>query len=143
MESSVPKWFIDEMKVFDPALRVRWSAKMNMFQLERKIANSKVIDTIKASFDDDYIRAREGYILVAIIPPGKFARSIFATLRASDLWSNGGWEHMARYIEEQEAAAEKKIWDDFSQELRDQTKELYAFMKYRDGSRIVNIGHPG
>jgi hypothetical protein len=139
----VPRWFLDEMKVFDPDLRIRWSPKMKMFQLERKIANSKPIDTSKKdSYDDDYIRAREGYILVCLIEPGKFSRSIFVTLRQSDLWTHGGWEHMARFIEEQEAAEEQKIWEAFSDELKYQTAELYNFLKIREGSRILNIGYP-
>jgi hypothetical protein len=139
-----PNWFVTEMKAFDSALRVRWSQKMNMWQLERKIANSKPIDTTKRDgYDDDYIRAREGYILIALIPNDKFSRQIFETLRASDLWSQGGWESMARYIEDTEAAAEEKFWNDYSDELKAQTAEIYNFLKYREGSRIVNIGIPG
>lgn len=140
---NAPRWFITEMKVFDPELRVRWSEKMKMFQLERKIAHSKPIDTIKKDcYDDDYIRAREGYILVALIAPGKFSRSIFETLRRSDLWSMGGWEHMARFVEEQELAEEQKLWDDFSDRLKHESAELYNFLKFREGSRILNIGYP-
>jgi hypothetical protein len=136
-----PLWFIKELKVFDPELRVRWSQKMSMWQLERRIAHSKPIDTAKKDcYDDDFLRAREGFVLVALIPPGKFSRSIFATLKACDLWSNGGWEHMARYIEEQEAAVEQKIWDDFSDDLKAQASELYSFLKIREGSMIYNIG---
>jgi hypothetical protein len=136
-----PLWFLTELKAFDPDLRVRWSTKMNIFQLERKIAHGKFIDTTKKdTYDDDYVRAREGYILVALIEPGKFSRNIFATLKACDLWSNGGWEHMARYIEEQEAAVEQKIWDDFSDDLKAQASELYSFLKIREGSMIYNIG---
>lgn len=136
-----PSWFIKEMNSFDPALRVRWSPKMNMYQLERKLANSKPIDTTKKDgFDDDYVRARDGYILVALIEPGKFSRSIFQVLRASDLWSMGGWEAMAKFIEDQEALAEEKRWEKFSEEIRYATKELYDFMKIREGRTIFNIG---
>jgi hypothetical protein len=138
-----PEWFVKEMSAFDPALRVRWSKKMNIWQLERKIANSKVIDTSKRDgFDDDYIRAKDGYILVALIEHGKFSRDIFSVLKASDLWSHGGWECMARYIEEKEAMEEEKRWKDFSDDLKYRTAELYNFFKIREGSRILNIGYP-
>jgi hypothetical protein len=143
MEALAPAWFVKEMKAFDSELRVRWSQKMNMWQLERKIANSKIIDTIKKdAFDDDYIRAREGYILVALIESGKFSRNIFSILRASDLWSNGGWESMAQYIEDMEALEEQKKWEAFSDELKCQSREFYSFLKLREGSRILNIGMP-
>lgn len=143
VEAKAPEWFVKEMGVFDPALRLRWSQRMNMWQLERKIANSKPIDTTRLdSWHDDYIRARDGYVLVALIEPDKFSRNIFSILRASDLWSNGGWESMARYIEEQEAAEEQRLWDNFTDDIRNQTKDLYAFLKYREGSRIANIGFP-
>ncbi len=137
----VPAWFLTELKAFDPALRVRWSAKMNMYQLERRITHGLPVNTLKKDgFDDDYIRAREGYILVALIAPGKFSRSIFDTLRASDLWSNGGWEAMAKSIEDLEAMAEEKRWESFNQDIKDQAREFWNFLKLREGSRIFNIG---
>jgi hypothetical protein len=143
MEALVPAWFITEMNAFDPELRVRWSQKMNMWQLERKIANGKFIDTQKKdTFDDDYIRAREGFILVALIEPGKFSRNIFSILRASDLWSNGGWEEMAKQIEDMEAREEEAKWRAFSDELKHQSKEFFDFLSIRVGRRILNIGYP-
>ncbi len=143
MIERAPDWFLKEMRVFDPDLRVRWSSKMNMFQLERKITHSLPIETKKRdSYDDDYIRAKEGYILVALIAPGKFSRNIFSVLRASDLWSNGGWESVARAIEDFEASEEEAKWKAFSDELRGATRELYNFIKIRDGRTIYSPGYP-
>lgn len=133
-----PKWFINEMKAFDSELRVRWSIKMNVFQLERRIANSKIIDTSKTdSFDDDYVRAKDGYILVALIDSRSFNRSIFTTLRECDLWTKGGWEAMAAHIEDLEAREEAQKWEVFSNEIKDHTKELYDFLKIRDGRTVL------
>jgi hypothetical protein len=138
-----PEWFVKELNVFDPDLRLRWSSKMNLWQLERKIARSKIIDTSKKdTYDDDYIRAREGFILVALIEPDKFSRNIFSILRASDLWSNGGWESMAQYIEDMEAQEEEKKWADFSDELKYQARDMYEFLKIREGRTIYNVGVP-
>lgn len=143
MALSAPGWFVTELQLFDPALRVRWSPKMNMFQLERKIANGKPVDTSKIDgYDDDYVRAREGYILVALIAPGKFSRTIFDNLRANDLWSNGGWEQVARHIEDIEAREEEAKWEAFEGDIKSAAAELYQFLKYREGSRILNIGFP-
>lgn len=136
MKHHAPPWFINEMKIFDPELRVRWSEKANIFMLERKIANSKPVDTKKDSFSDEYIRAREGYVLVALIPHDKFSREIFNILRINDLWSNGGWEHMARTIEELEAEEEQKRWQRFSDDIVSHSKEIFEWMQYRDGERI-------
>jgi hypothetical protein len=142
-ESLAPAWFLKELKAFDPELRLRWSHKMNLWQLERKIAHGKIIDTSKTDyFDDDYTRAREGYILVALIEPDKFSRNIFSVLRASDLWSNGGWETVAAHIEEMEAREEAQKWEAFSDEVKYQAKEFYDFLQFREGSRIINIGMP-
>lgn len=142
MQLSAPGWFVREMSKFDPELRVRWSEKANIFMLERKIAHSKNIDTIKDCFSDEYIRARDGYVLVALIPHDKFSRSIFDTLRASDLWSNGGWEHMAKTIEEIEEREFEEGLKKFIEDIAYESKEYYSFLKYRDGETVFNIGAP-
>jgi hypothetical protein len=143
MDLSAPEWFLKELNLFDPDLRVRWSAKMQLFQLERKIAHSKIVETTKQDiYDDDYLRAKDGYVLVALIQPGKFSRTIFETLRASDLWNNGGWEAVARHIEDLEAREEEKKWEAFTDDVKYHTKELYDFLAIRDGRRILNVGFP-
>lgn len=135
-----PQWFLTEMKAFDPDLRVRWSPLVKLWQLERKIAHGLPINTTKDSFHDDYIRAREGYMLVAMIEPGKFSRSIFVTLRASDLWANGGWEAMADLIEDLEAREEELKWRAFSDDIRHASQEFYDFLAVRSGTRIFSPG---
>jgi hypothetical protein len=139
---SAPRWFINELKVFDPALRVRWSPICKMFQLERKIAHGMPINTTKSDFTDDFIRARDGYILVAMIEPGKFSRSIFSTLRGCDLWSNGGWEAMADLIEEIEAREEAEKWRAFENDVHAMSQDLYHWLKIRDGRSIYGPGIP-
>jgi hypothetical protein len=136
----VPKWFLTEMKVFDPELRVRWSPKCRMFQLERKISHSMPIETTKDSFSDDFIRARDGYVLVAMIEPGKFSRNIFAVLRASDLWSNGGWEAVADAVEAFEAREEELKWKEFENNIHYDSIDVYNWLKIRDGRTIYCPG---
>ena len=138
-----PEWFVKELKAFDPELRLRWSSKMNLWQLERRIARSKIVDTTKKyTYDDDYIRANEGYILVAMIEPDKFSRNIFSILRASDMWSNGGWEAVAQHIEDMEQREERAKWEAFTEEVKYHAKEFYDFLAIREGRRILNIGMP-
>ena len=136
-----PKWFLRELKDFDPDLRVRWSPRLELFQLERRVLRSVHPGTIRNDgWHDDWIRAQDGYLLVASIPPGKFSRTIFEKLRASDLWSNGGWATMAREMEESEEREEALHWEKFSGNLRDATKDVYDIMKIRDGRTVFNAG---
>lgn len=136
-----PEWFLKELEAFDADLRVRWSPRTETFHLERKVRRGLHPGTIRNDgWHDDYIRAQEGYILVGIINPGMFSRSIFEKLRASDLWSNGGWAQMAKDIEEFEEAEEEKKWSEFSERLHHSSAEVYEFMKIRDGRTVFNAG---
>jgi hypothetical protein len=137
-----PGWFLHELELFDPSLRCRWSERTNMFQLERKITHSIPINTsVNDTEHDDYVRAREGYILVGVISPDGFNRSIFEKLKASDLWANGGWEAMADMIEAYEESEEKRNNEAFEREIRETSRELYHLLKMRQGSSIYNVGY--
>jgi hypothetical protein len=136
-----PEWFLKELEAFDSDLRVRWSARTETFHLERRVTRSLHPGTIRNDhWHDDFIRAQDGYLLVGVIRPGMFSRSIFDKLRASDLWSNGGWLKMAQTLEEFEEAEEELKWAQFSQRLKDETSDLYELMKMRDGRSVFNAG---
>ena len=136
-----PKWFIKELGEFDPELRIRWSRRLELWQLERRVTRSLHPGTIRNdNYHDDYIRAQDGYVLVASIPHGTFGRHIFDRLRAADLWSNGGWQRVCREIEEFEEAEEEQKWEKFSQTLQDESKDLYELMKIRDGRTVFSPG---
>ena len=136
-----PAWFLKELAAFDSDLRCRWSIRTETFHLERRVTRSLHPGTIRSDgYHDDYIRARDGFILVGMIRPRMFARSIFDKLRASDLWANGGWEKMAQTLEEFEEAEEEKKWADYGDELKSQSAELYDLMKLRDGRSTYNAG---
>ncbi|HCV42682.1 MAG TPA: hypothetical protein DGH68_04295 [Bacteroidetes bacterium] len=139
--AEAPKWFLNELRVFDPDLRVRWSRRTETFHLERRVTRSLHPGTIRNDqWHDDYIRAQDGYVLVGIIRPGLFSRTIFDKLRAADLWSNGGWARVCRKIEEFEEAEEERKWDKFGEALREESAELYETMKIRDGRSVFNAG---
>lgn len=136
-----PGWFLAELEAFDPDLRCRWSNRTGTFHLERKVTRSLPTECYKSDTEhDDYIRAREGYILVGVINPDGFSRSIFDKLRASDLWSNGGWQKMISDIEAYEAEEEEKKDKAFSDDLAAMSGEVYRFLKFREGSRVFNAG---
>ena len=139
--AKAPDWFLRELKAFDEDLRVRWSPRTETFHLERRVTRGLHPGTIRNDgWHDDYIRAQDGYILVGTIRPGMFARSIFDRLRASDLWANGGWEKVARSVEEAEEAEEAESWAKFRESLREESREVYDFIKIRDGRTIFNAG---
>lgn len=136
-----PGWFLRELEAFDPALRLRWSDSQMLWHLERKIAKGKPVETLRTdSESDEVIRAREGYLLVASVPPGGLNRTIFEKLRACDLWALGGWEKVEREIVEAEEREEQKRDDDFAADIRSYTREVYEFLKHRAGERVFNAG---
>ena len=136
-----PEWFLRELKAFDSLLRVRWSVKRHLWQLERKVLNSLHPGTIKCEEqDDDVIRAREGYLLVGVINPGMFSRTIFDKLRASDLWANGGWQAMVKKIEEAEDESERLEDEAFAREIQEQSADVYDMLKIRDGRSVYSAG---
>jgi hypothetical protein len=138
---NAPRWFLDELRAFDSDLRLRWSFRLQNWQLERKVTRSLHPGTIRNdSWHDDYIRAQEGYILVATIPFNGLSRSVFERLRASDLWSNGGWQRVAEELEELERVQEEKVWNDFQDSVRASSAELYNLWKIRDGRTVFNAG---
>lgn len=136
-----PKWFVKELKAFDSDLRIRWSPRTETFHLERRVMRSLHPGTIRNDhWHDDYIRAQEGYILVATIPPNAIARSIFDKLKAADLWANGGWKKVADDIEMYEEMEEEAKQKAFSDDIRSMTAELYSLLKIRDGRTVFNAG---
>jgi len=138
-----PGWFLKELREFDPELRLRWSQRLEIWQLERRVTKSLHPGTIRNDgYHDDYIRAQDGFILVASIPHGTFGRHIFERLRAADLWSAGGWAKVVREIEEFEEAEEEIKWTKFGEALKEESKDLYELMKIRDGRSIYSVGSP-
>lgn len=141
--AEAPAWFLRELHAFDPHLRLRWSPRRELWQLERKILRGLHPGTLfEDGWHDEYIRARDGYILVASIPHGQLRRHVFERLRASDLWSNGGWKRVSDQIDAFEEAEEEKRWEVFSRDVRDDSKDVYELLKVRDGRTVFNKGFP-
>lgn len=136
-----PEWFVKQMRAFDADLRIRWSARLQLWQIERQVKRSAHPGTIRNDgWHDDYIRAQDGYILVASVQPGKIGPHIFQKLRDCDLWANGGWEKIADQIEDAEQAREEKAWENFGGDVRHLSAEVFNFLKYRNGEAVFNAG---
>ena len=138
-----PEWFLKELAAFDPDLRLRWSPRSQVWALERQVRRSLHPGTSKGdTWDDDYIRARDGYILVATIPPHGLHRYIFQKLRDSDLWSQGGWQAVADRLDEMEEEAEKASWAAFERESGAMWRDAYNIISMREGRTVFNPGVP-
>lgn len=136
-----PAWFEKELSQFDSDLRVRWSPRLELFQIERRVRRSLHPGTIRCGgWHDDEIRARDGYLLVASAPPHGLTRSVLQKLKDADLWSQGGWQTVIRAIEAAEELEEEKRWESFSRDIREQSADVYEFMKLRDGRTVYNAG---
>jgi hypothetical protein len=138
-----PDWFLKELKIFDPLLRVRWSARMELWHIERRVMRGLHPGTIKTDeWHDEYIRARDGYVHVCSVPPGKLTPHVFERLKAADLWSHGGWKKVADQLDEFDQVEEEKKWEVFSRDLTDLSKSVYDLLKLRDGRTVFNAGFP-
>jgi len=136
-----PDWFIKELRAFDSDLRLRWSPRLELWQLERKVRRSLHPGTIRCDgWHDDYIRARDGYLLVASLPPNGFSKTVFEKLRNADLWSQGGWKKIADAVDAYEDQMEEEKWRKFSEEMRDYSKDVYNFLSLREGRTVYNAG---
>lgn len=114
---------------------------MEMWQLERRVRRSLHPGTIRCDgWHDDYIRARDGYLLVASVPPNGLGRHVFERLRDSDLWANGGWKRIADQLDEADEIREEKMWEKFSSTVRDESRDVYRFLSLRRGSTVFNSG---
>jgi len=132
-----PGWFLLELEAFDPLLRLRWSDQKKMWQLERKVTVGLPPESFRKDTEhDDFIRAREKYVLVASIPAGGLNRQIFDNLRASDLWAQGGWDKVERDLVEAEKVAEEKSWLDFGEEVRFKAADAYEHWKCKTGQTV-------
>ena len=141
---TAPEWFLKELATFDPDLRVRWSPRLELWQLERKVRNALHPGTVRNDgWHDDYQRAQDGYLLVASIPPHGFGPHIFERLRDSDLWSNGGWKRIADQLDELEASEEARRYQTLQDKNEAIAREIYDLWKIRDGRTIFSAGFPG
>lgn len=136
-----PSWFVRELEAFDPDLRLRWSPRLELWQLERRVRRSLHPGTIATDgWHDDLIRARDGYLLVASVPPNGLGRGIFQKLRNSDLWSNGGWKKIADDLDAAEGAIEAKRDAQWNAEVRQRSAVAYDYIARREGRQVFNAG---
>lgn len=67
----IPESFADRLKRdFDGRLRIRWSKALGEFHIEQKVGRAALPPTYISEWDDDLIRARDGYMYVMAIRPG-------------------------------------------------------------------------
>jgi len=136
-----PDYFVRELAAFDPDLRIRWSTQYERWMVERRVRRALHPGTIKCEdWDDDVIRARDGYLLVGTVSPHGLSRTILEKLKASDLWSNDGWRRVADKMDEYDRTKEEKAWDDFSDDIRSYSAEVYEWLKIRDGRSVFSPG---
>lgn len=139
-----PAWFTEELAKFDPGLRVRWSAQRQMWALERQVKRALHPGTLNGDTEDDeYVRARDGFLLVGHIPPRGISRYVFQTLEQNDMWKRGGWERYIREVEDAEESADEEKWRKITAQNRDLAKDLYEVLKLRSGRTVFNAGTLG
>jgi hypothetical protein len=137
-----PAWFLKELAEFDSDMRLRWSRRLELWQLERRVRRGLHPGTILCdNWHDDYIRARDGYLLVASVPPKQLSREVFEHLRASDLWARGGWQKVSDDLDELDRRREEDIQESFAREMHEINKDVFEWWKLRDGETVYNAGY--
>lgn len=66
-----PSSFVQRLtKEFGGRLRIRWSKRLNEFQVEQRVGRATTPPIFVSEFRDDYIRAKDGYAYVLSVRPG-------------------------------------------------------------------------
>lgn len=67
----IPESFSERLeREFDGRLRIRWSKAGGEFHIEQKVGRAALPPTYVSEYDDDLIRARDGYMYVMTVRPG-------------------------------------------------------------------------
>ena len=110
-----PTTFAREMHKFDPYLRLRRSQDGAQWFIERRVrreSRCRVTPNERRKWDQ-FVRDRDGYMLVTAIPWDRLNREVFLALRAADMWQYRGAGPYADALE----AAERE--DELAQAKRD------------------------
>lgn len=119
-----PTSFVQRLRAFDSALRIRWSDAKSCYLLERKITRGQQADPSCYADWDDYLAAQDGYVTCFPVAPTELDDRVFATLMASDLWTTkGGAEATADRMdaadEERKALSHARWLDRMTDEAKD------------------------
>lgn len=155
MNKAAPTHIVEELKRYDPDLRIRWSRQRGAWVIERYMENNTVISKpvrwhrdragawkwrTLSEFDDKYIQYHERY--VPIIYAHFLDRRLFWSLYQTDAWKQSykgkDYSRQSEYADDKK----KEKSDSKGRELLEETgKEALGFMRWQSGERMSLNGN--
>jgi hypothetical protein len=137
---SPPKAIVDELRSYDPMLRVRWSDHKSRWYLERKMTRGKF--DFNAADPDTKIQVRDGYITVCTLPYSYLDGRVLKMLKMTDLWAQGGAKTVNQKLDDY--YEQKYLRDDLNQraDLKYIANEMFNYAQRRAGLRLNFFDNP-
>jgi len=128
------KNIVNDLKRYDPALRVRWSDYRSQWILERKMIRGKL--NFQASDPDTQIQVRDGYLLICRLPHSYLDGRVLKMLKATDMWAQGGAKVVNQRLDDMYDS--KYLRDDVNQraDLKYIAHEMFNYAQRRAGLRL-------
>ena len=128
---SPPRDFVEKLRHFDSALRIRWSDGQNRWRLERKISHGTVWPPSiweSPNQQEDRKAAADGYVAVGVLKQGELTDRVFAHLASQDIWRQGGAKAVADRMDENDILAERMARLRRSDTLEGLARERWRYM---------------
>lgn len=135
--------FVDQLRLFDPLLRVRWGVRTNLWIIERKMPeqHKQLLSERPSPWKsprglDLYDGWKEGYVHVLSVHPTMLDTRVFDVLREHDSWHVGGMEKLSQAFDAiqacEEAQADRAIatWNESA------SREMHDLLQWGLGNRI-------
>lgn len=134
-----PQWFLHQLEVYDPELRLFYSARDPVFLLARRAAHrleSAVVGKLHDHPDTRFLGAKGLILIRSFLPMITWTTEVIDYLYHADLWRHGGAQHAANAFESAEQAAKDRQARAFEDECGARSSEAYRAAKTRLGQRI-------
>jgi hypothetical protein len=143
-----PKWWLNEMHLFDPELVIFPSQQRMVFVLARRAKHSagESLHDVKGLTQnpDTILMNRNKLVRVCEILPGViWDQRVFKRLANHDIRRLGGPRAVADRLEAMDEKKRKTIQRDQDSEVEARARDAYKLYGYKTGSRISLANHNG
>lgn len=146
---NAPKEFVSALRAFDPALRIRWAHRMEVWIIERKMEprHKQLVAERPNPFKsargwDLYDGWKEGYVHVLSVHPTLLDHRVFATLAEADAWRQGGMAKMAAQLDAADEAVERAEDRERLNVNEALSRDAYDRIAWLEGRRVA-VTEPG
>lgn len=133
-----PDWFLRQVELYDPELRLFYSAREPVFLIARRSARieSAVVAKLHEHPDTNFL-GRHGLILIrSFVPMITWTTEVIDYLYHSDILAHGGAAKVDDALNAAERAAQEREQRAFNDECAAVSGSAYSAVKTRAGQRI-------